>query len=118
MKLTTDMVAARFVRGRLGELIVVTLRGQWMETIVAMACEDDGWRPSRAGHWYDLERGRVGLEVKCVAIVRRPIHLQRSARSPARSTAITPGSRRHCAVRQPWRRNQLQRVRLGCPRSQ
>ena len=63
MKLTTDMVAARFVRDRLGELSEVKLRGQWVETIVAMALEDTGLHPSHAGYWYDLERGGVGLEV-------------------------------------------------------
>jgi hypothetical protein len=64
------MVARRFVRDRLGKLIEVKLRGLWVETIVAMALDDAGWRPSAPGHWYDLERGDVGLEVKSSAALK------------------------------------------------
>ena len=64
MKLTTDMVAVRFVKDRLGKLIETKLRGQYVETIVAMALDGTGWRPSLPGHWYDLQRGELGLEVK------------------------------------------------------
>ena len=70
MKLTADMVAIRFVEDRLGKLIEVKLRGQWVETIVAMTLRGTGWRPSRPGLWCDLERANVGLEVKSSAALK------------------------------------------------
>jgi len=70
MKLTADMVAVRFALDRLGNLIEVKLRGQWVETIVAMALDGTGWHPTPPGHWFDLERGGVGLEVKSSAALK------------------------------------------------
>jgi hypothetical protein len=50
-------------------------------------------------------------------IARRPIHLQRNARSAARSRTTPPASRRRCAARSLRRRNPLPRGRPGRRRS-